>query len=216
MTTYLLHGFAQSGNCFKVAFYLNAAGLPWQATMVDFGANLTRDPHWRESVNPMGEAPVLEIDGERLSQSGAILTRLAEATGKFAPKGEAERFEALRWILFDNHKFTSNLAVYRWMRCFAPKTPDPAVMAFLKARAEASLAVGEKHFTEHAFAAAARPTIADFSMCGYLFFPADELGFDLAADYPAIHAWTERLKAIPGWKDPYEMLPSANMPRRVD
>jgi glutathione S-transferase len=53
-------------------------------------------------------------------------------TDKFAPETDDERNEALRWILFDNHKFTSYFATYRFMKSLAPQAPDPAVMAFLK------------------------------------------------------------------------------------
>lgn len=214
MTTYALHGFAQSGNSYKVAFYLNAAGLPWSVVPIDFAAGQTRDPAWRQTVNAMGEAPVLEIDGRPLTQSGAILTLLAESTGHFAPKTEDERYEALRWILFDNHKFTNYIATHRFMRCFSPTEPHEAVMGFMRGRIDNALNVFEKHMTDRAFVVADRPLTADFSLIGYLYFPPDELGYDLAADYPAIHAWTERMKALPGWLPPYEMLPSANMPRR--
>lgn len=214
--TYRLHAFAQSGNCYKVALYLKCAGLEFTIEPVAFGAGQTRDPAWRESVNPMGEAPVLEIGAERLTQSGAILTWLAENTGCFAPQGEHERYEALRWILFDNHKFTSFNATHRFLRCFAPKAPDPAVMAFLRGRIDAAFEVVEKHLTGRSFLVAERPTIADFSLIGYLYFPADELGFDIAGRWPAIHAWTERLKALPGWAGPYELLPAADMPRRAE
>jgi glutathione S-transferase len=44
-------------------------------------------------------------------------------------------------------------------------------------------------------------------MTGYLYFPAEEFGFDVAADYPAIGAWLERMKGLPGWKHPYELMP---------
>ena len=66
-----------------------------------------------------------------------------------------------------------------------------------------------------AFVADDQPTIADFSMMGYLFFPPEEVGFDLAQDYPAIDAWRDRIRALPGWRAPYDMLPSADMPRRA-
>ena len=48
-----------------------------------------------------------------------------------------------------------------------------------------------------------KPTIADISMTGYLYYPAEEFGFDIAKDHPAIGAWLERMKALPGWKHPY-------------
>jgi glutathione S-transferase len=88
-------------------------------------------------------------------------------------------------------------------------------MAFLKQRQEAAFAVVEKHMTGRAFVAADRPTIADFSMMGYLFYPPEELGFDIAEQYPAIEAWKQRIAALPGWVGPYDLLPSADMPRRA-
>jgi len=66
----------------------------------------------------MGEAPVLEFGDYRLTQSGAILTWLADTTGQFAGGDQEARYEVLRWILFDNHKFTSYLASYRFMKTF--------------------------------------------------------------------------------------------------
>jgi glutathione S-transferase len=57
-----LHGFSQSGNTFKVAFLLRALGVQWQPvhlSFADFAAGTTRSPAWRESVNEMGEVPVL-------------------------------------------------------------------------------------------------------------------------------------------------------------
>jgi len=210
--TYRLHGFAESGNCYKVALYLACAGLPFEVVPVAYGAGETRDPAWRENLNEMGEAPVLEADGERLTQSGAILTWLAEKTGKFAPRNDAVRYEALRWILFDNHKFTSYNATHRFMRTFKlPTEPDPGAMAFLKGRLEGAFAVADKHMQGRAFVADELPTIADFSMMGYLFFPADELGFDIETTYPAMHAWKGRIQGLPGWQGPYDLLPSANM-----
>ena len=50
-------------------------------------------------------------------------------------------------------------------------------------------------------------SIADFSLAGYLFYPKEETGYDFAQSHPNIHRWTERLRALPGWKDPYDMMP---------
>ena len=44
-------------------------------------------------------------------------------------------------------------------------------------------------------------------MAGYVYYPPDETGFDIAADYPALDAWRQRLAALPGWKPPYELMP---------
>ena len=123
-----LHCFCQSGNSYKAALYLNCAGLDWEPVFVDFFKGATRDAKWRESVNDMGEAPVLETGGKKFTQSGAILLYLAEMTDKFAPLDDWQRNEALRWILFDNHKFTSYFATYRFLYSLSPQAPDANVL----------------------------------------------------------------------------------------
>ena len=207
MAEYKLHCFCQSGNSFKVALYLNCAGLDWEPVFTDFMNGATRDPKWREAVNEMGEAPVLETGAKKLSQSGVILTYLSEKTGKFAPANENDRLEALRWILFDNHKFTGYFATYRFMKAFLPTAPAPDVMAFLKGRFDNALKVVDKHLGQSKFIVGDKPTIADFSLAGYMFFPSEESGYEWAAVAPNLNAWIGRMRALPGWKDPYEMMP---------
>ena len=75
MSTYRLHSFCPSGNAYKVALYLNCAGLAWEGVEVDFFGGQNRKPDWRDDVNAMGEVPVLETDGKRLTQSGARMPR---------------------------------------------------------------------------------------------------------------------------------------------
>ena len=109
-TEFRLYCFAQSGNAYKAALTLQLCGAKWQPRFVDFFNGETRTPEYREKVNEMGEVPVLEHAGKRLSQSGVILHYLAEHFGKF--QGEDKR-EVLRWILWDNHKLTSYIATLR-------------------------------------------------------------------------------------------------------
>jgi glutathione S-transferase len=208
MAEYELYCFAQSGNAYRVALMLNLIGADWQPRFVDFFAKgETRSPEYRESVNEMGEVPVLAHDGKKLSQSGVILTYLADLTGQFRPEGEDERLEALRWIIFDNQKLNGFLGPYRFLKNFAKPPGDPATMAFLQERAKNSLAILDKRLGARTFVLGERPTIADLSLVAYLYYPADEFGFDIAAEHKNIAAWLDRLKALPGWKHPYELMP---------
>jgi glutathione S-transferase len=116
------------------------------------------------------------------------------------------RLEILRWILFDNHKLTSYLATYRFLFAFA-KSGDPAVLEFLKGRIGSALGIVAKRLSKQEFIASAEPTIADLSLCGYLFYPADEFGFDIVAEHPPLGAWLERIRALPAWVHPYELMP---------
>ncbi len=206
-----LHGFAQSGNTFKVAFLLRALELPFQAvpmTIADFAAGGTRSAAWRESVNAMGEVPVLEEeDGRKTTQSGVILTMLAERHGRFGGRNDDERREVLRWLFFDNHKFTSHFATWRFMKSFAATPPDPAVAAFLRGRIDSAFFIVDKHLANRSHIVGDELTIADMSLSGYLFYPADESGYVLEDRFPSLAAWRDRLRQAPGWGDPYEILP---------
>jgi len=210
MAEFQLYCFAQSGNCYRAALMLNLIGAKWEPIWVDFFAGgATRKPEYRETVNEMGEAPVL-VDSKRnkrLTQSGVILTYLSDLTGKFKPQSEDDRLEALRWIIFDNQKVNGFLGPFRFLKIFAKPAGDPAVLDFLKGRLEGNLSIVNKRLSERQFLVSDRPTIADISMTGYLFYPDEEFGFAVAKDYPAIGAWLERMKALPGWKHPYDLMP---------
>ena len=118
MAEFVLHCFAQSGNAYKTALMLELGGADWTPRFVDFFNGETRTPAYR-AINVMGEVPVLEHAGQRLSQSGVILDYLAGVLGKFGPSDDSERRDVLRWILFDNHKLTSYTATYRFMTACA-------------------------------------------------------------------------------------------------
>ena len=47
-------------------------------------------------------------------------------------------------------------------------------------------------------------------MCGCLFWP-EEFGVNWA-DYRGIARWLERIRAEPGWVDPYQLMPGHPLP----
>jgi glutathione S-transferase len=208
MTDYQLYCFAQSGNAYRAALMLNLIGAKWQPVWIDFfGEAVQRKPDYREGVNEMGEVPVLVHGKKKLSQSGVILTYLSDLTGKFKPLGEDEKLESLRWIIFDNQKVNGFLGPYRFLKNFAPKGADPAVMAFMKGRIDSALAIVNKRLSGRQYLASDKPTIADVSMTAYLYYPAEEFGFDIAKEHPAVGAWLKRMAALPDWGHPYDLMP---------
>jgi glutathione S-transferase len=208
MAEYTLYCFAQSGNAYKAALALELAGADWAPRFVDYFNGETRTPEYR-AINVMGEAPVLEHRGQRLSQSGVILDYLAETLGKFGSGDAAGRREILRWLLWDNHKLTSYTATCRFMRTFT-KDVDAAVLEVFRRRAESAWAVLDAHLGDRRYVVGDRLTIADLSLCGYLFF-GDEIGVDWNA-YPGIHRWLERIQSEPRWRHPYALMPGHPLP----
>ncbi len=208
MADYLLHCFAQSGNAYKPALMLNLCGADWTPQFVDFFKGEARSKDFLKR-NPMGEVPVLEHQGRVLTQSGVILDYLAEQLGRFGPADDDERREIMRWILFDNHKLTSYIATYRFMIQFA-KTGETPVTEFFMGRLKTALKVLNRHLAKRDFVVGDRPTIADISLCGYLYFE-DEFGVDWA-DYPRIGDWLGRIKTLPNWAHAYDLMPGHPLP----
>jgi glutathione S-transferase len=204
MAEYELYGMGESGNCYKVALMLELSRCDWAPVFVDFFGGETRGERYRAEVNEMGEVPVLRHRGETMTQSGVILDYLAGETGQFAPRDAAERRECLRWILFDNHKFTSYYATLRYLVGLV-RTGHPAVTDFLRGRVVATFGIVDRHLAGRQFLLGARPTIADFSLVGYLYYD-EETGVDLG-QFPQLLAWRDRIAALPGWKPPYELMP---------
>jgi glutathione S-transferase len=212
MAEYELYCFAQSGNAYRAALMLNLIGADWKPIYVDFFNGQTRTPEYRGQVNEMGEAPVLAHGDRKLTQSAVILTYLARRPGKFLPQGEDEELEAMRWIIFDNQKVNGFLGPYRFLKNFAKPAGDPAVLAFFKGRIDGNLGIINKRLDGRKFLLGDQPTIADVSLAGYFYYPAEEFGFDIGKDHPAIGAWRERVKALPGWAHPYELMPGHPIP----
>ena len=212
MPEYQLYCFAQSGNAYRVALMLNLIGADWEPVFVDFFKGETRTPEYRGEVNEMGEAPVLVHGTKKLSQSAVILSYLAEHSGKFLPRGEDERLEALRWIIFDNQKIGGNLGPFRFLRNFAKPPGQPAVMEFLKSRADSAMAILDKRLSRSPYLLGSEPSIADVSLTSYFYYPAEEFGFDIAAQHENIAAWLDLIKKLPGWAHPYDLMPGFPLP----
>jgi glutathione S-transferase len=208
MAEYTLYCFAQSGNAYKPALALELSGADWAPRFVDYFNGETRTPAYR-TINAMGEVPVLEHRGARLSQSGVILDYLAETTGRFGPADAGERREILRWLLWDNHKLTSYTATYRFLRAFT-READPAVTEVFQRRAEIAWDILDAHLASRHYVVGERLTIADLSLCGYLFWP-EEIGVDWSA-YPGIRRWLDRIQSEPRWVHPYELMPGHPRP----
>jgi len=212
MDRYRLHYFPESGNSYKLALMLTLCGQTFEPIWTDFAARVTWTPEWRRTVNAMGEIPVLEENGISLTQTGPILLRLAERHGRFAGSDEAERFEVLRWLFWDNQKLSGHMATYRFLRTFTRKS-DPAVLGFLRGRVDDFLGIVEGRVSDRPFVIGDAATIVDLSMGAYLSFPPDETGYDFRSSHPHVHAWLGRIASLPGWRAPYDLLPGQRLPR---
>ncbi|MEM8554954.1 MAG: glutathione S-transferase [Pseudomonadota bacterium] len=210
-----LHCFGESGHSYKAALALQFSGLPWEPVAVDFFNGETRTPEWRTAVNEMGECPVLhDTDHDYwITQSGAIQDYVSHLSHKNAGNSPEERREVMRWVLWDNTKLSSLAGPLRFLLHYVPEDKRPIeVIAWLQARVAGSYGILDTHLQGRDWIVGDKPTNADFTCCGYLYYPED-FGFDRSA-YPAIDSWLSRLAALPGWAHPYDLMPPARPENR--
>lgn len=205
--TIKLYCFGESGNAYKAALALQLSGLDWEPVFVDFFNGAARTPEYLE-INEMGEAPVM-IDGDvKLSQSGVIQQYVSDKTGKFGGATQEEKYEVLRWVLWDNHKLSSQAGMTRFLMNFLPEDKRPAeVIGFMQGRLKAAYKVLDKHLEGRDWIVGNSITNADLSCCGYLYYP-EPFGFD-RAQWPNIDRWLSNISDQPGWKHPYDLMPGS-------
>jgi glutathione S-transferase len=187
-----LHDYAASGNCYKVRLLLALLGQPHERVAVDIFAGDTLTDEFAR-LNPERTTPVLELDdGQTLTESAAILWYLAEGSD-FLPDDRLGRAQALRWLCFER-AFTPAVAGARF-QVMTGRTDDET--PFLLAKGRSALAQLDRRLDGRDWVALDAPTIADVALFGYAHV-ADDAGFDLTA-HPAIEAWLDRVRALPGY-----------------
>lgn len=201
-----LYCFGESGNAYKAALSLELAGVDWTPEFVDFFKGEARSDAFK-AINPMGEVPVL-VDGDlTLTQSGVIQQYVVDQTGKLGGAA-SDKYEVLRWLLWDNHKMSSQAGISRFLMNFLPEDKRPqGAIDFLQGRLKAAYSVLDAHLDGRDWIAGQEITIADIANCGYLFYE-EPFGFDRTA-WPNIDAWLTRISEQPGWKHPYDLMQRA-------
>jgi glutathione S-transferase len=204
-----LYDYAASGNCYKARLLLALLDVPYERVAVDIFAGDTLTPEF-ERLNPVRETPVLELDtGETIAQSNAILWYLAEET-EYLPADRLDRARVVQWLSFEQERIMPGLGGTRFRRLTGRAALDPATDA---ARFEAglrSLEVLDDHLADHPFLVGKSCSIADLSVFAYTNV-ADQAGFELATS-PAVVAWLQRVRALPGYVDDRLVYPENARP----
>jgi glutathione S-transferase len=197
-----LYGSFTSSSSYKPMLYLSLARLPFSFRTVNLKIGKQNEPE-HLARNRYGKVPVLQHRGLTIVQSNVILSYLAQATGHFEGKTEQDRWTAREWIDWESDAI-SNVAKVRHYSRF--REVDPAVMAYFRPPAEAALSFVDKSLAGRDWLVGDSPTIADIGCWGRMVFMA-EGGMNIE-NWPNLLAWSNRLKAMPGFALPYDLIPS--------
>jgi glutathione S-transferase len=183
-----------SGNTYKVRLLLKQLALPHQVLKLDIAAGAVRTPEFRKT-NPFGRVPFIVEDGFSLAESNAILLYLARGS-KLLPSAAQEQALVQQWTFFEQNQIELSIGVPRFWRKFRIEQP-PALFEHYGTRAVAALKVLERHLVKRDWFVGDAYSIADLALFAYTHL-APEAGHDLAK-FPAVSAWTQRVREQPGW-----------------
>jgi len=132
-------------------------------------------------------------------RSNAILCYLADGS-EWLPAAPVAKAQTLAWMFWEQNQHESVIAVRAALRVYPERAhlATPERMAELLERGHEVLGQMEDHLSQKNWLVGPKPTIADLSLFAYTHSAEEKGGFDLSR-FPAINAWLDRIRALPGF-----------------
>jgi glutathione S-transferase len=193
---YKLYDAPQSGNCYKIRLLLNQLEINCDRININPLRGETQSPEFLHK-NPTGKIPVLEVQPDvYISESGAILTYLAEGSKLFPSDNLLLKTRILQWIFFEQYSLSPNISRPRFFISIVKQPEKFAhLMDYWQNLGYQALDTMEHHLSNNIFFVNDTYSIADIALYAYTHV-AEEGGFKMDK-YSAIREWCQRVKAQP-------------------
>lgn len=205
-------------NGHKVSIFLEEAGVDYKIVPVQIGRGEQFTPAFLK-IAPNNRIPaIVDLDpadgGEPIAlfESGAILTYLAEKTGKFLPADVRGRAETLQWLFWQmaglgpmagqNHHFSQ----------YAPEKIPYAIQRYVN-ETNRLYGVLDRRLADREFIAGAY-SIAD--MASYPWIVPHERQGQTLSDFPNLKRWFEAIATRPAVQRAYAKAQAINTAPTVD
>jgi maleylacetoacetate isomerase len=120
MSRIVLYDYHRSSAAYRVRIALNLKGIAYESCRVNLLESEQRGDGYR-ALNPQGLVPLLEIDGQRLSQSLAIITYLA---ARFPDAADAAHVRGMALAIACDIHPLNNLRVLKYLKGELGQTQD--------------------------------------------------------------------------------------------
>ena len=198
MEKLVLHECTPSGNCYKVRLTAAHLGIALERREYSPVKGETRTPEYRNTVNPRGKVPVLQVGDRFLPESNAACFFLADGSA-LVPDDRFDRADMLRWMFFEQTAHEPNISTLRlWLAIVGLEQLDDMQrqqIAVKRKAGDEALKHMDDHLAGREWFVAQSLSLADICLFAYTHV-ADEGGFDLAL-YPNVVAWMERMMLHP-------------------
>ncbi|MFT4045581.1 MAG: glutathione S-transferase N-terminal domain-containing protein [Solimonas sp.] len=199
-------------NGHKITIFLEEAGLEYRVVPVNIGRGEQFRPEFLE-IAPNNRIPAIvdraPADGGEpiaLFESGAILTYLAEKTGRFLPADTRGRFETLQWLFWQMAGLGPMAGQNHHFRNYAPDKLPYAIERYVK-ETNRLYGVLDRRLAGREFVAGAY-SIAD--MAAYPWIVPHEGQGQKLEDFPHLKRWFEAIAARPAVQRAYVLAKTVN------
>jgi glutathione S-transferase len=175
----------------RVRWALEEAGLPYRTRLLEQGDQ--DQPEYR-ALQPFGQVPIFEEDGQVLFESGAIVLHIGERSETLLPKDAGARARAAQWLIAALNSIEPHIVNLALIQLFYAdqewaKLRRPGARDFALRRLDAlAKALGDKPYLD-----GERFTVGDLMMTTVL-----RILPELVSD-PRLAAYVERCTARPAF-----------------
>jgi len=188
-----LYGLPVSGHSHRAELMMAFLDVPYEKVDVDLMNGAHKAPDFL-NLNLFGQIPVIDDNGDIVSDSNAILIYLAKKYDRehaWLPEDPLAAAQVQRWLSIAANEVAAGPGAARLVKLFG----RPLDYEVAKTKAANLFVTMEPHLQSHEFLAGDTISIAD--VAGYTYIShAPEGGVSLEP-YPAIRAWLARIEAQP-------------------
>jgi glutathione S-transferase len=151
-----------------------------------------------KAVHPLGKAPVVELDGQKVAESGAAVELIVQryGSGRLAPPVDSPNYALyLEWLHYPEGSFSLPSSMAMFNRIF--KVDNPAYQAYVQSQVELQLEYVNDSLAGKQFLIAGDLTAADVQLT---FSLQAARRSKLLERHPALLAYIERMEIRDAYK----------------
>lgn len=183
----------------KVRFALEELGLPYERQTVDLFKREHRED-WFAAISPPRQVPVMEIDGENLWESNAIVAYLGKRESRLWPSSGIEEGLAMQWLFFEASCLVQDVGPLWFYDTMGAKygiARDEAKLTEATRQVRRPLKMLDAHLEEREWMLGDSFSLVDCSL-GTTLHALSASNYDLS-DHAPVLRYLDRIRSRPAW-----------------